>query len=87
VTAFALVSAKLAAANFDVDALAKLIALRRQIEADAEAKAFDQDFAALQAEIAPVETNAYEPQKRRAYADLNALVNAVGGFSPPRASR
>jgi hypothetical protein len=37
VTAFALGSGKLAAPSFDVEALAKLIALRREIEADAEA--------------------------------------------------
>jgi hypothetical protein len=80
VTAFALVRGKLAAGNFNVGALAKLIAIRREIEADAKAKAFDQDFAALLAEIAPVENNAYDPQKRRAYADLSALVDAVGGL-------
>jgi ERF superfamily len=64
--------------NFDVDALTKLMALKREIEAEAERRAFDQDFAALQAEIVRVEANAFDPQKRRAYADLNALVEAVG---------
>jgi hypothetical protein len=39
---------------------------------------FDQGFAALQAELSPVEANAYDAQKRRSYADLNALVEAVG---------
>ena len=66
-----------AAANFDVDALTKLLAIKREIEADAERRAFDQDFAALQAEIGRVEANAYDPQKRRAYADINALLDAV----------
>jgi hypothetical protein len=68
VTAFALVSGKLAAPHFDVEALAKLIALRREIEANAEVKAFYQDFVALQVAIASVETHAYDPQKRTAYA-------------------
>ena len=58
--------------------MAKLLALKREIEADAERRAFDQDFAALQAEIGRVTANAYDPQKRRAYADLNALVDMVG---------
>lgn len=72
------------AANFDVEALGKLIALRREIEADAERRAFDQNFAALQAEIGRAQTNAYDPQKRRAYADLNALVDAVGPLAAAR---
>lgn len=66
--------------NFDVEALTKLVALKRDIEADAARRAFDQDFAALQAEIVPVETNAYDAQKRRSYADVNALVDAVAGL-------
>jgi hypothetical protein len=41
--------------NFDIDALAKLIALKREMEADA----FDQ-------------------QKRRSYADINALLDVIG---------
>jgi hypothetical protein len=80
VTACALVSGKLAAPRFDVGALAKLIALRRKIEANAEVKAFYQDFVALQAEVGPVETNAHDSQKCRAYADPNAVVDAVGGL-------
>jgi hypothetical protein len=68
------------AANFDVEALGRLLALKAEIEAAAEAKAFDRDFADLQAELAPVEANAFDPQKRRAYADLGALVDAVGGL-------
>ena len=65
------------AANFDVDALTKLMAIKREIEADAERRAFDQDFAALQAELSPVEANAFDPQKHRAYADINALLDVV----------
>jgi hypothetical protein len=65
------------AANFDVDALSKLLALKREIEADDERRAFDQDFAQLQAEIGRVEATAYDTQKRRSYADLNALTDAV----------
>ena len=66
------------ASNFDVDALTKLMALKREIEADAERRTFDQDFAALQAELSRVEANVYDPQKRRSYADINALVDVVG---------
>ena len=65
------------AANFDVDALTKLMAMKREIEADAERRAFDQDFAALQAELSPVEANAFDAQKRRSYADINALLDVV----------
>ena len=68
------------AANFDVEALGKLLALKHEIEAAAEQRAFDSDFAALQAELAPVEANAYDPQKKRSYADLGAMVDAVGGL-------
>ena len=39
---------------------------------------FDQDFAALQAELGPVAANSYDQQKRRAYADINALIAVVG---------
>lgn len=65
------------AANFDVEALGKLIALKREMEAFDDRRAFDQDFAALQAEIGRVEANAYNPDKRQAYADINALDDAV----------
>jgi len=65
------------AANFDVDALSRLVALKREMDAHDDRRAFDQDFAAVQAEIGRVEANAYDPQKKRAYADLNALDDAV----------
>lgn len=61
-----------------VDDLAKLMVLKREVEAEAERRAFDQDFAAaLQAEIGRVATNAWNPQKRRSYADINAVLDAV----------
>ena len=60
-----------------VDDLKTFLALKREIEADDERRAFDQDFAALQAEIGRVEATAYDTQKRRSYADLNALTDAV----------
>ncbi len=65
------------AANFDVDALSRLVALKREMDSVDDRRAFDQDFAAVQAEIGRVEANAYDPQKKRAYADLNALDDAV----------
>jgi len=65
------------AANFDVEALGKLLALKREIDAHADRRAFDLDFAALQAEVGRVETNAYNPDKHQAYADINALDDAV----------
>ena len=64
-------------ANFDVEALGKLLSLKRELDAHADRRAFDQDFAALQAEIGRVEANAYNPDKRQAYADINALDDAV----------
>ena len=60
-----------------VDDLKTFLALKREIEADDERRAFDQDFAQLQAEIGRVEATAYDSQKRRSYADLNALTDAV----------
>ena len=68
---------RVAASVTDIDGLAKLLALKREMDTEAERRAFDRDFAALQAEIGRVAANAYDPQKRRAYADLNALVDAV----------
>jgi hypothetical protein len=73
-----------AASNFDVDALTKLMALKREIEADEARRRFDREFAALQAEIGRVTANAYDPQKRRSYADLNALVDAVAPLAAVR---
>jgi hypothetical protein len=60
-----------------VDDLKAFLALKREIEADDERRAFDQDFAQLQAEIGRIEATAYDSQKRRSYADLNALTDAV----------
>ena len=60
-----------------VEDLKAFLALKREIDADSERRAFDQDFAALQAEIGRVEATAYDTQKRRSYADLNALTDAV----------
>jgi len=65
------------AANFDVDALSRLVALKREMDVHDDRRVFDQDFAAVQAEIGRVEANAYDPQKKRSYADLNALDDAV----------
>ena len=67
-----------AASVTDVEGFRQFVALKREIEAHEDRRAFDQDFAALQAELSPVEANAYDAQKRRSYADLNALVEAVG---------
>ena len=67
-----------------VDDLKTFLALKREIEADDERRAFDQDFATLQAEIGRVEATAYDTQKRRAYADINALLDVV---APAAAAR
>ena len=63
-----------------VDDLKAFLALKREIEADDERRAFDQDFAQLQAEIGRVEATAYDTQKRRSYADLNALSRSRACF-------
>jgi ERF superfamily len=64
-------------AKYDPVKLREIVALQREIEIEAERRAFDQDFASLQAEIGRVAANAYDPQKRNAYADRNALDDAV----------
>jgi hypothetical protein len=66
------------AADFNVDALTKLMALKREIEADGERRAFDSDFASLQAELSRVAASSYDPSKHRHYADINAVADAVG---------
>ena len=72
------------APNFDADALTKLYALKAQIDALADRRAFEQDFAALQAEVGRVSANAYDPQKKRAYADINAIDDAVRALTPAK---
>src|SRR5271166_1802939 len=52
------------AANFDVEALGKLLALKREIDAHADRRAFDLDFAALQAEVGRVDINALDDAVR-----------------------
>ena len=54
------------------------------MEADADRRAFDSDFAALQAEVGRVAANRFDPQKHRAYADLNALIDMVGPLAAAR---
>ena len=68
---------RVASAVASVDDLAKFLALKREVEGEAERRAFDQDFAALQAELGQVVANAYDQQKRRAYSDINAILSVV----------
>ena len=75
---------RVAASVTDIDGLTKLLALKREMEADADRRAFDSDFAALQAEVGRVAANRFDPQKHRAYADLNALIDMVGPLAAAR---
>ena len=68
---------RLASSITDIAGLKDLYALKREIEADDERRLFDQDFAQLQGELQPVEANSFDSQKRRSYADINALTDAV----------
>lgn len=66
-----------AASITTIEGLREFLALKAQMEADAERRLFDQDFAWVQAEIGRVAANAYDPQKRNSYANLNAIDDAV----------
>jgi hypothetical protein len=69
---------RVAGAVATVDDLAKFMSLKREVEGEAERRAFDHDFAELQGELGQVVANAFDQQKRRAYADINALLAVVG---------